>query len=107
MADAPREAGAVHDSLAFATPASAMTPVGAPGTPGVTALDLVDSGPVPAASMAATVNMYVVPLAKPVTVSGSAELGRRTPEAAVAARSPGAGAPGSAVELGDVFAGHL
>jgi hypothetical protein len=35
---------------------------------GVTALDALDAGPVPAAFVAVTVNVYDVPLLKPVTV---------------------------------------
>ena len=37
-------------------------------TQGVTALDALDAGPVPTAFVAVTVNVYDVPLVKPVTV---------------------------------------
>ena len=45
------------------------TPVGAPArVAGVTAPDGADPGPVPGPLMAATVNVYAVPLVRPVTV---------------------------------------
>ena len=52
--------GAVHDTVAEPFPATADTPVGAPGTVGalgVTAFDAADAGPVPIAFVAATVNV--------------------------------------------------
>ena len=39
---------------------------------GVTAFDGVDAGPVPTALVAVTVNVYVVPLVRPVTVADGA-----------------------------------
>ena len=39
---------------------------------GVTALDAADGAPVPAALVAITVNVYVVPLVRPVKVTGEA-----------------------------------
>jgi hypothetical protein len=54
-------------------PAVALTLVGAPGTPiGVTEFDAVEDELVPAAFVAVTVNVYVVPLLKPVIVIGDA-----------------------------------
>ncbi len=43
--------------------------LGAPGAPvGVTALDGADAGPVPASLVAVTVNVYAVPLTRPLIV---------------------------------------
>jgi hypothetical protein len=54
----PFEAGAVKLTVAWALPATAVTPVGAPGTvAGVTLLDTADAGPVPIALVAVTVNV--------------------------------------------------
>ena len=39
---------------------------------GVAAMDAADGAPVPAALVAVTVNVYVVPLMRPVTVTGEA-----------------------------------
>ena len=45
------------------------TPVGAPGTvEGMIAAEAVEADPVPAAFVAVTVNVYEVPLVRPVTV---------------------------------------
>src|SRR5207244_2769293 len=49
------------------SPGVAWTPVGCPGRSGVVALAGVEAGPVPAAFTAATVKVYAVPLARPVT----------------------------------------
>ena len=57
--------------VACPLPAVALTLVGAPGTPiGVTEFDAVDDALVPAAFVAVTLNVYVVPLLKPVIVIG-------------------------------------
>ena len=70
MAAPPVDAGAVHDTtdwaLAFEV---AATAVGAPGTvAGVAAAEAAEAGPAPAALVAVTVNVYAVPLVRPVTV---------------------------------------
>jgi hypothetical protein len=64
----PLFAGAVHDTTADPFPGTAVTPVGATGAPTVTPPDATDCGPVPLAFLAVTVNVYVVPFARPVTV---------------------------------------
>jgi hypothetical protein len=65
----PSVVGASHDTEAEPSPAAATTPEGAPGTvAGVTALEGSDDGPVPAALIACTVNVYIVPLFNPVIV---------------------------------------
>lgn len=67
----PVLAGAVQDTVACALPAVAVTAVGAPGTViacGVTGTEGKDSGPLPRALVACTVNVYVVPSVNPVTV---------------------------------------
>ncbi len=56
----PLLVGAVQLTVADATPAVAVTPVGAPGTPGplgVTAFDGDEAGPSPVALVAVTVNV--------------------------------------------------
>jgi hypothetical protein len=51
-------------------PAVAVTAVGAPGTvAGVTLLEASDAALVPTAFVAVTVNVYAVPLVRPVTVA--------------------------------------
>jgi hypothetical protein len=58
MAD-PLAEGAVHETVAWPSPAVAPTPVGAPGTPcGVTWLDALDAEPVPRPLVAVTVKVY-------------------------------------------------
>ena len=60
------------ESVAVAEP---DMPGGVPDTVsrrGVTALDAADGAPVPAALVAVTVNVYVVPLVRPVKVTGEA-----------------------------------
>ena len=65
----PSLEGADHVTVALASPAVADAPVGASGIViGVTALDGADAGPVPAALVAVTVTVSVVPL-------GRAEIG--------------------------------
>src|SRR4051794_18625756 len=62
--------GAVQVTVALKSPAAADGLVGAPGALplGVMAFELDDAGPVPMALIAATVNVYAVPLVRPVTV---------------------------------------
>ena len=70
----PLLAGAVKVTDACALPAVAVPIVGAPGTlAGVTLFDAADAAPVPTAFVAVTVNVYAVPLVRPVTVIGEAE----------------------------------
>ena len=67
----PSEAGGVQPTVAMLSPGAAVTPVGAPGTTagaGVIAADAVESDPVPTPLIAATLNVYVVPLLRPRTV---------------------------------------
>ena len=68
----PLSVGAVHDTTAEALPATADTAVGDPGTPacGVTAVDGDEALPAPWALEAVTVNVYGVPLVRPLTVHG-------------------------------------
>jgi hypothetical protein len=69
----PFDDGADHDSDTEPFPAVPDTADGAPGkvagAAGVTAAEAADSGPVPTALIAATVNVYAVPLVNPVTVN--------------------------------------
>ena len=60
-------AGAAQVSDADWSPATATTLVGAPGTSNVVTGPLEEAGPVPALLEAATVKVYVAPLASPVT----------------------------------------
>jgi hypothetical protein len=61
----------VKYTTADAFPALALTDVGAPGIAyGVTEALEDEFGPVPAALVAFTVNVYAVPLVNPVTTSG-------------------------------------
>ena len=79
----PPLAGADQLTAADALPATADTPVGAPGTvAGVTALDPGEAGPVPTALVAATVKVYAVPLLNPLTV---ADVAGGLPDTTVAA----------------------
>ena len=68
----PPSEGALQDTTAEASPAVAETPPGAAGAVagalGVTDADAADAGPVPTAFVAVTVNVYAVPLLRPVTV---------------------------------------
>ena len=72
IAEPPLEAGAFQDSETDRLPGAPATAVGASGTvgpaDGVTAAEAVESGPVPAAFVAATVKVYAVPFVRPVTV---------------------------------------
>jgi len=66
----PFEAGAVQVTVAEALPATAETPVGAPGTVGgVTGDDAVEGKESPTAFMATTVNVTAVPLNNPMSVA--------------------------------------
>ena len=58
-----------------------MFSINAPGSTGVTLLLAALAGPVPAALVALTVNVYAVPLVNPTTVSGD--------DAPVAVNDPG------------------
>ena len=69
IADPPLLTGAVQPTTASALPATAVTPVGAPGTVlGVTEVLADDATEDPATLAAVTVNVYAVPFVKPVTV---------------------------------------
>ena len=71
IAAPPLLAGAPKLIVAEALPAVADTEVGAVGTvAGVTLFDAADAGPVPTELAAVTVNVYAVPLVRPVTTSG-------------------------------------
>ena len=70
IAEPPSLAGAVHDTTAWAFPGVAATAVGTPGAVlGVVALLASDSGEVPIALVAVTVNVYAAPLTRPETVA--------------------------------------
>ena len=61
--------GAVQETTTCVLPNTPETPVGEPGTiAGTTAPDTLDDAPVPTTFVAVTVNMYDVPLVRPVTV---------------------------------------
>ena len=65
--------GATKATEAEALPRVAVGLAGADGTVlGVTAFDAALAAPVPMAFVAVTVNVYAVPLVRPVTVSGDA-----------------------------------
>ena len=71
MAEPPLLAGAVNDTVASPLPRVAVTPVGASGTvAGTTEFEVPDDVLVPVLFVAVTVNVYVVPLVKPVIVIG-------------------------------------
>ena len=73
IGEPPLEAGGVNATVACALPAVAVPIVGAPGTvAGVTLFDGAEASPVPTAFVAVTVNVYAVPLVRPVTVMGEA-----------------------------------
>ena len=67
----PLDAGAVHDTVACESPATALTPVGASGTVGlgITDVDGSDASPVPTLFVAVTVNVYGVPSVRPTTAA--------------------------------------
>ena len=70
MIGLPLALGAVQLTVAWPSPAEAVTVIGAPGSPaGMTALELIDSGPLPEALVACTVNVYEVPLVRLSTVA--------------------------------------
>jgi len=65
----PFDDGAVQETTTEESPNTPDTPVGAPGTvAGTTAPEAVDAEPVPALFVAVTVNVYEVPLVRPLTV---------------------------------------
>ena len=69
ITEPPSLTGAVQLTSASASPAVAITAVGAPGTVlGVTAALSNDAGERPTTLVAVTVNLYAVPLVRPVTV---------------------------------------
>ena len=71
IAEPPVDAGGVNVTVACALPAVALPIVGAPGTAaGVTLLEGAEAGPVPTAFVAVTVNVYAVPLVRPLTMRG-------------------------------------
>ena len=77
----PLEAGAVQDTtdwaLAYEVP---VTAVGAPGcVAGVAGAEAADAGPAPAALAAVTVNVYGVPLVRPLTRQVVATLEQENP----------------------------
>src|SRR4051812_11109660 len=68
---APSLTGGVKLTSAVALPRTALTSVGAPGRlAGVTASLAADSGESPLALVAWTVNVYEMPLVRPVTTHG-------------------------------------
>ena len=68
IGEPPSDAGAVQDTVASPSPATAVTLVGAPGTvAGVTELLAEDAALVPALLVAVTVKVYAVPFVRPVT----------------------------------------
>src|SRR5882724_7620393 len=70
MALPPLAAGGVHVTVANAFPPVAVTFVGGSGTAaGVTGLDAAETGPVPIALVAVTVNVYAVPLLRPLSAT--------------------------------------
>ena len=71
MVDPPFDAGGVNEIVAWPLPRTAVTPVGAFGTvTGVTEFEAEEFALLPTLFVATTVNVYVVPFVKPVTVSG-------------------------------------
>ena len=78
IGEPPSDAGAVQDTVACPSPATAVTLVGAPGTDtaaasGVTPLLAEDAALVPTLLVAVTVKVYADPLVRPVTVQVSVE----------------------------------
>jgi hypothetical protein len=74
------DTGAVKLTDACVFPALALTAVAEPGTPaGITLLDAADAMLVPTAFVAVTVNVYAVPLVRPVTMIGLAAPATTTP----------------------------
>ena len=69
MAAPPVENGADQETSIEESPGVPMTAVGASGTvAGVTEPEAADDEPVPTTLVAVTVNVYEVPLVRPVTV---------------------------------------
>ena len=69
MAEPPSPTGAVQNNVTCALPLTPDTPVGGSAkVAGVTPLDALESAPVPTLLIAATLNVYAVPLLSPVTV---------------------------------------
>ena len=69
----PVPAGAIHVTVAELLPRTAVTDVGTPGNvAGITDVDDTESAPVPTAFTAATLNVYDVPFARPVTICDTA-----------------------------------
>jgi hypothetical protein len=68
----PSDTGAANVTVALASPADAVTPVGAPGAvgAGVTAPEGAEAELVPTALVAVTVNVYGVPFWSPDTTTG-------------------------------------
>ena len=65
----PFEDGAAHETRTASSRDLPRAPVGAPGTvAGITGVDGLDGEPVPIPLVAVTVNVYEVPLVRPVTV---------------------------------------
>ena len=83
IAEPPLLAGAAKLTAALPLLPLAAMPVGAPGAiaAGVTAAEAPEAVPVPTLFVAVTVNVYAVPLVRPVTVIGE--------EGPVAVRPPG------------------
>jgi hypothetical protein len=70
MGAPPFDEGAIQLTVACPVPARAVTPDGAAGVPaGVAGFDTAEAVLVPFAFVAATVNVYAVPLDSPVTVA--------------------------------------
>jgi hypothetical protein len=70
IAEPPLFSGALHETVAWPSPGVALTPVGAPGTvAGVTGEEATEAAPVPIELVAVTVNVYGVPLVRPVTTA--------------------------------------
>jgi hypothetical protein len=74
IAEPPSNNGAVNDTNADKYAGAADTPVGASGVTivGVTGFETLDALPVPAVLVAVTVNVYSVPLVRPVNIYGDA-----------------------------------
>jgi hypothetical protein len=71
MVEPPVLAGALNETVAWPFPATALTPVGEPGTvAGVTEFVALEAVLVPTAFVAVTVKVYAVPFESPVIVSG-------------------------------------
>ena len=68
IAAPPSEAGADHDTVTWPSPDTVEVIAGAPGTvAGVTESEAAELAPMPIVFVAATVNVYGVPLLRPVT----------------------------------------